>query len=278
MGTSHRHKASIIGQPNWGEASAAVTGIASDIDKENQLSQDLQKPQTPQQQKQTQKKISNIDKRIRRNYHKAVHNFVKAAGGRAIVSSGSSHALGHAGINLAYGFINAFSEIVNNGLSSWLKSKGVDSLIGKSCKDILDLIKGFIDYDISGLDDTAANEALEHVMEIIEDRAGNDPSQLEKALTNAMNSDEIKEIMDEFFGMYIYCHLSQDFSEKLEYERGTETMLQTMSEIKEQILEDVRFGVLKRPAEQIDWTSPESKSFIKKEFDRILFILSGDED
>ena len=91
-------------------------------------------------------------------------------------------------------------------------------------------------------------------------------------------ADEIKNILDEFFGMYIFSHLSQNFSEKLEYEKGTEIMIQTMTEIRELIIEDVKFGILKRPAEQIDWTSPESQGYIQKEFDRIIFILSGDED
>lgn len=278
MGTSHRHKASIVGQPNWGDSSAAVTGIAEDIKKEEELNDQLQKPQTPKQKVQTQKKLSVIDKRVRSNYHKAVRNLVRAAGGRARVSSGSSHAVGSAGISIANGFINTFNEIVSNGLNAWLKKKGVDTLLGKSCKEVLDLIRSYIDYDITGLDDTAANEALEHVMATLENRIGDDIEKFEEIMGNILNGEEIKDILDEFFGIYIYSHLSQDFSEKLEYEKGTEIMLQTMAEIKELILEDVKFGILKRPAEQIDWTSPESQIYIRKEFDRILFILSDDED
>ena len=278
MGTSHRHKASIVGQPNWGDCSAAVTGIAGDIKKGEELNAQLQKPQTPKQQVQTQKKLSAIDKRVRSNYHKAVRNLVRAAGGRTRVISGSSHAVGSAGISVANGFINKFNEIVSNGLDAWLKRKGLDTLQGKSCKEVLDLIRSYIDYDIIGLDDTAANEALEHVMETLENRIGDDLEKFDEVMGNILNGEEIKDIIDEFFGMYIYSHLSQDFSEKLEFEKGTEIMLQTMAEIKELILEDVKFGILKRPAEQIDWTSPESHVYIQKEFDRILFILSGDDD
>ena len=115
MGTSHRHKASIVDQPNWGESSAAVTGIAGDIKKEEELNNQLQKPQTPKQKVQTQKKLSAIDKRVRSNYHKAVRNLVRAAGGRSRVSSGSSHAVGSAGISIANGFINTLPQF---GLSS----------------------------------------------------------------------------------------------------------------------------------------------------------------
>lgn len=278
MGTSHRHKASIVGQPNWGDSSAAVTSIAGDIKKGEELNTQLQKPQTPKQQVQTQKKLSAIDQRVRSNYHKAVRNLVRAAGGRARVNSGSSHAVGSAGISIANGFISTFNEIVSNGLYAWLKRKGLDTLQGKNCKEVLDLIRSYIDYDIIGLDNTAANEALEHVMETLENQIGDDLEKFDEVMGNILNGEEIKNILDEFFGMYIFSHLSQNFSEKLEYEKGTEIMIQTMTEIRELIIEDVKFGILKRPAEQIDWTSPESQGYIQKEFDRIIFILSGDED
>lgn len=51
-----------------------------------------------------------------------------------------------------------------------------------------------------------------------------------------------------------------------------------MEDIKDQIIEDVRSSRTVRPIESIDWKSTEGETFIKKEFDRIIFILSGNED
>ena len=60
------------------------------------------------------------------------------------------------------------TEIADKGLNGWLKSKGVLSLEGKSCRDIVDCIRSFIEVDVAGLDNTAANEALEHIMDMLE--------------------------------------------------------------------------------------------------------------
>ena len=92
------------------------------------------------------------------------------------------------------------------------------------------------------------------------------------------SSDEIKDLLDEFFGVYIFSFLSQSFAEKLEQEKGTETMSATMSEIKEQIIDDIKTGKNGRSVDSVDWSSEEGRNFIKTEFNRILYILAGNED
>lgn len=173
---------------------------------------------------------------------------------------------------------STFQEIANNGLSSWLQQNGVLSLEGMSCRDILDVIRKYIDNGVTGLDDTAANEALEHIMDLLENRMGDDPSSFEEIMNNIVGSDEIKNLLDEFFGVYIYSYLSQSFAEKLEQEKGTETMSATMSEIKEQIIDDIKTGKNGRSVTAVDWSSEDGKSFIKTEFNRILYILAKNED
>ena len=147
-----------------------------------------------------------------------------------------------------------------------------------SCRDILDIIRKYIDNGVTGLDDTAAKEALEHVMDLLESRIGDDPLNFEKIMNNLVGSDEIKNLLDEFFGVYIYSFLSQSFAEKLEHEKGTETMYATMLEIKEQIIDDIKTGKNGRSVATVDWNSEDGKNFIKSEFDRIPFILAGNED
>lgn len=303
MGTSHRHTPSVAGEPNWGNASAAVTGIAGaekeldDLEKElgegisssegkeseeNDGKQEEttlpKKSVSPERRKAITKRQQKLDNRIRTNYHKAVRSLVKAAGGRSRVSNGSSRAIGHAGVVIASRLVSAISSIVKNGLKDWLDRRGITSLEGKSCQDILGLIRDYIKAGVAGLDNTAANQAMESVLDDIEEEVGEDLENFDKVMSNLMNSDDIKDMLDRFFGMYIFCHLSQDFQEKLEYEKGSKVMNDTMNEIKELIEDDIKRSQLGRDAAAIDWNSEEGKVFVQEEFDRIIYILSGNED
>jgi hypothetical protein len=51
-----------------------------------------------------------------------------------------------------------------------------------------------------------------------------------------------------------------------------------MNEVKEQILDDIRVGRTGRDVRTVDWSKPEGKAFIQAEFERILFMLQGNED
>lgn len=275
MGTSHRHTATIKGEPNWGNASKALTSVASGVEESDNLTNNPPPTMSPRQ---IGRRQSTLGKRISNGEHRAVRNLVRAAGGRAKVSSGSSRAIGYAGIAVANKFVSTIVEISDKGLNGWLKSKGVLSLEGKSCRDIVDCIRGFIEVDVAGLDNTAANEALEHIMDMLELEMSTSERSYDEVMTNILTEDSIKDMLDEFFGMYIFSHLSQNFSEKIGYEKGTEVKNATMEDIKDQIIEDVRSSRTVRPIELIDWKSTEGETFIKKEFDRIIFILSGNED
>lgn len=274
MGTSHRHTPTVAGEPNWGNSSKAVTSIAGYEEKSDELEEN---PPAGLSSAQIAKKQQQLNSRIRTNYHRAVRNLVRAAGGREKVSTGVSKAVGHAGVALIGGFVSAINEVVSNGLTEWLRRKGV-SLSGKSCRNILDLIKSYIEMGIAGLDNTAANEALECVLDEMEQKIGADINAFDIAMGAIMTSDEIKNLLDMFFGMYIFSHLSQDFQEKLEYEKGVKVANETMEEIKELIMDDIRRNYSGRDASTVDWSSADGQAFIQKEFDRILYILSGNED
>ena len=295
MGTSHRHTPTVAGEPNWGNASSAVTSIASAEEKLDELEKELEEieesEENEEHENEEQKKPTpatppariikrqrQLDGQIRNNYHKAVRSLVKAAGGRNKVSRGASRAIGHAGVSIARGFVSAISEIVRNGLSDWLERRGVASLDGKSCQDVLDLIRDYIDDGVAGLDNTAANAALEFLLDELQQRIGEDLNSFEDAMNALLASEDIKDMLDKFFGMYIYSHLSQNFKEKLEYERGTNVMNETMNEIRDLIMDDIHRGSNGRAASRIDWSTSEGEAFIQAEFDRILYILSGNED
>ena len=274
MGTSRRYTPTVKGEPNWGKASAAISALVGPIAELNGLEQN---PPPDKTAKQIAKRGKMLGRRISRNYHSAVRHLIDAAGGRAKVSSGSSRALGHAGVVGIGGFASALQEIVSNGLLNWLQQRG-ESFEGKTCDDVVDIIREYAETEIAGLDNTAANEALECVFDQLEKKLGDDVENVESVLGALIAGDELKDMIDLFFGMYIFCHLAQDFEEKLEFEKGSDAMRDTMLVIKDQILDDVKTCRFGRDVRKIDWSKSEGDEYIKVEFDRILYILQGDED
>ena len=267
MGTSHRHTPTVKGEPNWGKASAALTGLTGDVEESDELENNPPDDKTPAQ---VEKRQNQLGKRISRNYHSSVRNLVKASGGRHTISSGGSRALGRGGIAVINNFISVIQEIVSNGLAAWLQQRGISSLEDKSCQNIIDFLRQYVESGVAGLDSTAANEAIENVMDRLQELVGDNVDEIEDKFDAILNGEEIKNIIDYFFGMYVYVHLSQDFEEKLEYEKGSVAMKNAMNEVKEQILDDIRVGRVGRDVRTVDWSKPEGADFIQAEFDRIL--------
>ena len=115
-------------------------------------------------------------------------------------------------------------------------------------------------------------------MEEIGERIGDDIEAFDAAMAGLLASNDLKDMLDRFFGMYIFSHLSQNFKEKLEYDKGTEVMNETLNEIKDLILDDIHRSRDGRDTASIDWGTEEGRAFIQQEFDRIIYILSGNED
>lgn len=275
MGTSHRHKPGVLGEPNWGRASTSMTSAAKAEEKADVLEQNQSNQNNKKQYETLQQRFSNA---FRRNYHKTIRNLVRASGGREKVSKGGSRALGHAGLSVVGGIASTFADIAAKGIDNWLKEKGVNLKNGKSCLDILSFLRQYLSANVVGMDETAANDALQHVLEKFEDDINEDASNFDDVLNSIMSTNAIVEIIDEYMGIYIFSHLSQNFQEKIEHDRGTKISESTMADIKGLILDDVRRGYNGHTSSEIDWAGKEGHDFIQKEFNRIIYILSGDED
>lgn len=274
MGTSQRHAASVLNEPNWGNTSANLTAIAKAIEEAEELASNPPSSLSP---KQLDRKIHSCEQRISRNSQNAVRHVVKAAGGRRQVSSGASKAIGKAGVSIGLSWSNALSEIRETGFVAWLQSKGVDSIEGKSCHDIITLVTSFIEEDVVGMDATAAHDALEHIMELLEKRFDNDPDKIDSVINSIMSTNECSIMLGEFFGYYIYSHLSQDFAEKIEKQFGTESTMATLREVRDYIINEVQKGYNGVDMLHIDWAGENGHEFICSIFDKVLFILGCDD-
>lgn len=273
MGTSHRHKPG--GSPNWGKASNSVTKIANAISKSNELIKNPPKEVTPQR---LFKRQTVLNRQINNSYHNVVRNVVRAAGGRGKVSTGSSKVMGRSGIVYAGAWASALQEISEQGLETWLEKHGIRTIDGKTIKEVVELLTDFMQDYFTGLDDTAAREALEAVNDMIATKIESNGGDFDKTFQEIVTTEEIKDYLDVFFGVYIFSHLSQAFSERLQKNKGYDEANETMQEIRDLIIDDVKRGAGGRPSGVIDWKGQDGQIFIKKEFDRIINILTDGKD
>lgn len=289
MGTSQRHSPSVTGQPNWGKSSVSLTAAIKNLEKLEEIIPDNNDDQRSDLAEQIQnlsqsmrytyadKQTQKISNSFNRNVRNSVKRLIKASGGKKNVSVGKSRALGQAGIAVLGNFINTVLEIQQDGLDGWLKNKGI-TLEGKKREDIFNILIEACSDKVIGLDETAANQAITEMFEGLKDMMNETFSNIEEVLQSILNDHQLQEIIDKFFGVYIFVHLSQNFTEKLEKKYAQEKVDQYMKQIKEQIISDIQEGVNGSKSINVDWNGDEGKKFILEEFNKILNIFDNDED
>lgn len=170
------------------------------------------------------------------------------------------------------------AEIQEQSLSAWLETHGHGSLENKTKEQVLETITIYVQDNLVGMDDTAANEALEHLMDLVDDRLGEDPAHYDAAIGSLLVTGEMKELLDCFFAKYIFCHLSQSIYEKLVKEKGENYANSTMNAIEDLILEDVKGLPTDEAVTSLDWRSPKGENYCKDEFARVIDIYLDDEN
>lgn len=270
MGTSQRHNPSVSGEPNWGLASQAMTQAGKDIAELEFLSE--QDSLNPQQ----IRRVQLLNKRFHEKIGKSISHIVKASGGKTSVATGKSSAFGKRGVSYGSSLFSLLSEIKDNGLFDWLKEHGFNKE-SCSCEEILDYICDYIQEDGVTLDDTAANDALRLLKEKIERDVEMSGIPLDEYLKNNLSESTVKDYLDEFLGNYIYCHLSQDFTEKLEKSLGVKMTSKIYKEIRQTIINDVRNGIHGKSSIDLNWSGPEVKDFVISEFSAIINLFTDEE-
>lgn len=208
MGTSQRHNPSVAGQPNWGKSSLSLSAAIKNLERldildaeDNKKANDIDNIRVASSTRRKQRE--RIAASYRKNIHNAVSRLVKASGGKRKVTSGSSRALGHAGIAVLSNFLGAIAEIQKKGLSCWLAEKGI-TLDSKSWKEISDILKDLCSDTVVGMDETAANQALSEILQILDNTINNSTLDVEKVLNNCLGKEQLQDVIDTFFGVYIY--------------------------------------------------------------------------
>lgn len=263
MGTTQRIIPGVTGEPNWGNLSLDITTVSKTVSKEEQLEKQAQ-PNPKLQQK--------LSKRKKAQIKNAVGHLIQAAGGRAAVRSGSSSATGRAGTRVARQLTQFFSAVGTSGLSGALSTPSAPfNFTGLSVEEIIDRIILLCSDGSTGMDETAALAACAHVLEQLE-QPGQTPAQLEAAMQAIVAANGLEAILCDYFGYYIYEHLSQRFQEKITQLKGQAIAAATFEEIKLDILGRVQVIASTRPLAQINWSGAQGSQIIEDIFDSILAL------
>lgn len=285
MGTSQRHNPTVSGQPNWGKSSLGLTSAIKSLERLDGIEEEIEKlleklkeeqpdSEDPDKNK-VRIKLNKLEKRrarttrsYERNVRKSVRHLIRASGGKNRVSSGSQRSFGHSGLTVLGNVLQVFSQIHKNGLKAWIESKG-ENLTGKTWEDIRDLLYDACSEKVIGLDETAADQALNELLDDLS-KIVKKVENLEDVLEKTLSDAQIKEIIDKFFGVYIFAHLSQNFVEKLEKKYDQKTVTKYMKDIKNQIISDIREGVNGHDASNVDWNGEDGLDFMRREFEDII--------
>lgn len=271
MGTTQRIVPGVPGQPNWGwgDLNKAITYVAKSVEAEN--NDDVEK--TPEKEAADNKKIMDS----RNHYVKSVFkNLIKTGGGSKSISSGKSKSIGRAGKKSVGKLVSFVSGIASKGLQETLREIGFGNLEGKSVQDIIDFLLIYCSESNTGMDETAAAKASCEVLNQIAEETGNDLEKFEQTLKEYIDSNKMSDTICNFWGLYIFEHLSQRFQEKLTQQKGIFVSKETFKIIKEDIIGQVKVLNERREISKIDWHSNDGSKEIEKIFESIIKILSDE--
>lgn len=268
MGTTQRIIPGVTGEPNWGNLNHAVTSIANTVEKEQQVGAEAEKAikraeATPTEA--NKKAADNVLKQqrvliTRRSNHSisALKNLIRTGGGRAKVVSGKSHSLGRAGIRSSKRLSGFFINVHSGGLAPALKKLGFGPINGKTLKEVIDFLLIYLTDSGSGMDEVAANMATCQVLALLSEDVKT-VDELEEKLKSLVELDKLSELLCNYFGFYLFEHLSQRFQEKITQMKGEAVSSETFKIIKDDILSQVKVVNADKAIADIDWKGAEGK-------------------
>lgn len=248
MGTSKSYKATVQGQPQWGELSSSVTRSCDGGD----VSSDS---------------LSRI-----------LGNFVNVVGGASISGRGGSKIAGRSGIKTAKklgGFIGGF--VASGGdLSQTLSQTGLTDLTGKSVEEVIDHLIEFCSGPASTIDDRAAKEASRKLLEEIASNAKT-IEELQERLQNTVDRETLEDLMVKYFGYYVLEHLSVMFYEHLVIKKGKSECSNLFRQIEAFIIDRLDEMNKTNPLNNINWGSDDADRLIKNIQQDVLTVFENHE-
>jgi len=271
MGTTQRIGSGVKNDPNWGSLTTSVTSAAKAV-SDLEIEDNAAKPSDEEQVKVQEKRYNQLLKRRDAHVKSTFERLVKLAGGSKHVSKGKSLQLGRAGLKSSGKLVGFFSGASSSGLDAALKNIGFDTLTGKTVRDVIDYLITYCADSATGMDETAANKAINEVLRKIEIEADGDLDSLEQLFAHYTNTDKLGELLCQFFGTYIFEYLSERFEERLTQTKGEGVSKETFDCIKKEIQGRINRLNVTKPVAKIDWTGDPGKKEIERIFEAIIKI------
>jgi hypothetical protein len=265
MGTTQRIVPGVTGEPNWGNLSRGITAVAGTVEKETSEAA----KEDPNVKRQGQ-----LSKRREEQVKQTVGRLILAAGGRTAVKQGRSSTVGRAGRRGARRLANFLSAVDSSGLAAALSTtiSPLANLSGLSVEEAIQRVILYCSDGSTGMDETAANAACNHLMQHFAEQAAT-PEEFEAAMQGTIAEYGVEYLLCDYFGYYIFEHLSQRFQEKITQVRGQAISVATFDEIKLDIIGRVHLIGAERPISQTNWQSSQGQQIIDDIFDSVLAIF-----
>lgn len=271
MGTTTRVGSGVRNEPNWGNLSTAITSAAkavADLEKEDQQPESDVPAEAALQAKHHSKLVKRRDNHIK----SAFERLVKLGGGSKTIASGSSAKVGRAGLRASGRMSGFFASVASSGLESTLTTIGFGKLTGRTLREVVDYLITWCGDVATGMDETAANQAIGTVLRELEAEADQDIDNLEKLFAAYADSEKLAKLLCTFFGVYIFEYLSERFEERLRQLRGEAVTRETFDRIRREIMGRITRLNDNRPVTKIDWSSATGKAEIEKIFEAVIKI------
>lgn len=244
MGTSAPYDA----PPSWGELKAEVTRIAPN---------------------------ANIpEARLRR----LVRSVVYANGGRTEMARGGRQgATGGAGsagpARAAAGRLASFiSDTQQFGFAEAALRAGLGDLSGKPVSEILNLLLDRLGGDSSSIDDADARQALSDLQEDLLAEAQT-VAEVEAILSNEALS--LENLLERFFGHYIFEQFSRVFYERLVQRVGAQQAISFLGQIKEFIQSSLVGRAMERNLSKVDWGGADGANMVSEICSQTLEVFGA---
>lgn len=282
MGTTQRIIPGVSGEPNWGNLNIAVTSIASTIAREKVTGEEADAAAAIAGRYPTDNNLQRVDaislyqqKLFRRrdgHIRSALKNLLRTGGGGHKIVKGKSESIGKAGMRTAKRFSSFVSSVYSGGLEKVLSQIGFGSLSGRTFQEVIDFLLIYFADSSSGMDEIAANMAnCEVLSKLTEDIKSID--ELEKKLSSLIEDNKLTEVLCDYYGIYLFEHLSQRFQEKITQLKGEAVSSETFKVIKEDIIGQIKLLNTTQSIKSIDWKGGEGKELEEKIFNSIINLF-----
>jgi len=282
MGTTQRIIPGVTGEPNWSNLNHAITSLAKNVEKEQSLTIDAEKAADQVHSnptKNNEKAVALISRQQRklnnrrsRHFHSALKNLIATGGGRKSVAGGKSSSLGRAGIKSSKRISHFIGQVHANGLDTALQELGFGPLKGRKLKEVMDFLLMHFSDTSSGMDEVAANMASCEVFGKLAEGVKT-VKEFEEKLKSMVEENSLTEVICNFFGVYLFEHLSQRFQEKITQLKGEPVSAETFKIIKADILGQVRLLNSNKAISEINWKGKEGRRLEEKIFNSIIQIF-----